>query len=122
MRPGCSRAAIRLASGLMNQANTVPDALPSRIGSVAELDALLARPTPVLTEDLARVDGDILILGAGGKMGPTVARLARNAAPGKRVVAVARFSTAGLREQLERDGIETISADLLDRDALSALP
>lgn len=96
--------------------------LPTRIGSVAELDALLSRPGRALIADLARVEGDILILGAGGKMGPTVARLARNAAPDKRVAAVARFSAAGLREQLARDGVETIAADLLDRAALSALP
>jgi nucleoside-diphosphate-sugar epimerase len=97
-------------------------ALPARIGSEEELDALLSRPNRALVADLAQVAGDILILGAGGKMGPTLARLARRAAPDKRVVAVARFSRVGLRERLERDGIETIAADLLDRDALGALP
>ncbi|MBV9755664.1 MAG: NAD-dependent epimerase/dehydratase family protein, partial [Alphaproteobacteria bacterium] len=97
-------------------------ALPDRIGSVEELDALLSRPGRALVADLAAVAGDILILGAGGKMGPTLARLARRAAPDKRVVAVARFTTRGLRDQLEGDGIETIAADLLDREALRALP
>ncbi len=55
-------------------------------------------------------------------MGPGLARLARNAAPDKRVLAVARFSESGLREKLDRAGVETIAADLLDRDALRALP
>ncbi|MBV9756999.1 MAG: NAD-dependent epimerase/dehydratase family protein [Alphaproteobacteria bacterium] len=92
------------------------------MGSVEELDALLSRPGGGLVADLAQVAGDILVLGAGGKMGPTLARLARRAAADKRVVAVARFTTSGLREELERDGIETIAADLLDREALRALP
>ena len=98
-----------------------PDDLPATVGSVAELDALLARPSQALIDDLARLDGDLMILGVGGKMGPSLARLAR-AACGKRVVAVARFSEAGLRDDLEQNGIETISADLLDRAALAALP
>jgi hypothetical protein len=72
--------------------------LPDRIDSVEALDDWLARPGEALVRDLARLDGDIMILGAGGKMGPTLARLARNAAPHKRIVAVARFSAPGLRE------------------------
>jgi nucleoside-diphosphate-sugar epimerase len=55
-------------------------------------------------------------------MGPTLARMARRAAPGKRVIGVARFSEPGLQEQLTRDGIECIQADLLSREALAALP
>jgi nucleoside-diphosphate-sugar epimerase len=68
------------------------------------------------------VPGDIMVLGVGGKMGPTLARMAKRAAPGKRVIGVARFSEAGLREQLERHGVECIAADLLSRDALAQLP
>src|SRR3546814_10955837 len=55
-------------------------------------------------------------------MGPTMARLAKRAAPDKRVIGVARFSEKGLKEGLERHGIETIAADLMDRAAVDALP
>ena len=96
--------------------------LPERFANVQELDAFLSRPTPDLVADLATVDGDILILGVGGKMGPTLARLARNAAPGRRVIGVARFSTPALRASLAAHGVETIAADLLDRSALERLP
>ena len=71
---------------------------------------------------MARVPGDILILGVGGKMGPTLARMARRAAPGKRVIGVARFSEARLRERLQARGVECIEADLLSREAIAALP
>lgn len=97
-------------------------ALPARFDQPDELDAFMARPTRALAVDLAAIDGDIMVLGVGGKMGPTLARLARNAAPGKRIYAVARFSEKGLREGLEAAGIETIACDLLDRAALEALP
>ena len=70
----------------------------------------------------ANLDGDIIILGVGGKIGPTLARLAKRAAPGKRVVGVARFSEKGLRESLTAHGIECIAADLLDRAQIDALP
>ena len=95
--------------------------LPTTIDSEAALDALLATPTQALVDDLAAVPGDLLILGVGGKMGPNLARLAR-AASSKRVVAVARFSEPGLRDALEAGGVETIACDLLDRDAVNALP
>ncbi len=87
-----------------------------------ELDEFLSRPSRALAADLAPVDGDIIILGVGGKMGPTLARLARAAAPNKRVIGVARFSEAGVREKLEACGVETIACDLLDRAAVAALP
>jgi nucleoside-diphosphate-sugar epimerase len=97
-------------------------ALPPRFDSTAALDAFLARPTRALAADLAGLDGDIMVLGVGGKMGPTLARLARNAAPDKRVIGVARFSDAALRRELEAAGVEAIACDLLDRDAIAALP
>jgi nucleoside-diphosphate-sugar epimerase len=75
-----------------------------------------------LIEDITRVSGDIIVLGVGGKMGPTLARTAKRAAPGKRVIGVARFSTPLLRYQLESHGIQCISADLLDRHQLDTLP
>ena len=88
----------------------------------SELDEALARPGPGLAEDLARAPGDIAILGVGGKMGPSLARMARRADPGRRVLAIARFSEPGLRETLQAEGIETVKADLLARDAVAALP
>ncbi len=99
-----------------------PSNLPTGFDSVEALDEFLARPTQALIDDLAVVPGDILILGVGGKMGPTLARLARNAAPERRIIGVARFSEPGVREQLLACGIETITCDLLDRDAVAALP
>ena len=89
---------------------------------VADLEDALSRPSQALIDTLATVSGEIMVLGVGGKMGPTLARMARRAAPGKRVIGVARFSEAGLRERLEAQGIECIEADLLSRDAIAALP
>jgi nucleoside-diphosphate-sugar epimerase len=97
-------------------------ALPDRIEDIEHLEDLMTVPPAALALDLARLEGDILILGAGGKMGPTLARLARRAAPRKRIIAVARFSEAGLEAALQSHGIETIRCDLLERDALAALP
>ena len=82
----------------------------------------MSSPSAALVETMARVPGDILILGVGGKMGPTLARMARRAAPGKRVIGVARFSEARLRERLQARGVECIEADLLSREAIAALP
>ena len=96
--------------------------LPERFADIEELEAFLTRPTPDLVGDLAGVDGDILVLGVGGKMGPTLARLARNALPERRVIGVARFSTPALRESLAAHGVETVTADLLDAQALQRLP
>jgi nucleoside-diphosphate-sugar epimerase len=89
---------------------------------VAALEEFMTRPTRELEADLARADGDILILGVGGKMGPTLARMAKRAAPGKRVIGVARFSEKGLRQKLEGQGVECIACDLLERAALERLP
>jgi nucleoside-diphosphate-sugar epimerase len=89
---------------------------------VAALEDFMTRPTPQLEADLARTDGDILILGVGGKMGPTAARMAKRAAPGKRVIGVARFNEKGLKERLESWGVECIACDLLERGALERLP
>jgi nucleoside-diphosphate-sugar epimerase len=90
------------------------------------LDELLSRPTPADVAALAALDGDILILGAGGKMGPSLARLARRAADeagrGRRVVAVSRFGRPGVSADLARHGVETLACDLLDPAALAALP
>ncbi len=82
----------------------------------------MAMPSAELVAELDRLAGDILILGVGGKMGPTLARLAKRAAPEKRVLGVARFSEPGLRQKLEAWGVECIACDLLERDAIERLP
>jgi nucleoside-diphosphate-sugar epimerase len=64
----------------------------------------------------------VLILGVGGKVGPTLARMAKRAAPGKRIIGVARFSDPDVRARLEAAGIATIACDLLDRQAVARLP
>ena len=97
-------------------------ALPDRFRDVDHLEDVMTAPSEALTADMARIPGDIIILGVGGKIGPTLARLAKRAAPGKRVVGVARFSEKGLRERLTAWGIECIEADLLDRAQIAALP
>ena len=89
---------------------------------VAALEEAMSRPSAALVETLAGVPGDIMVLGVGGKMGPTLARMAKRAAPGRKVIGVARFSEAGLRERLQSQGIECIEADLLSREAIAALP
>jgi nucleoside-diphosphate-sugar epimerase len=98
------------------------DGLPDRFESVAALEDFMTQPTPALIADLGRVPGDILVLGAAGKMGPTLARMAKRAVPGKRVVAVARFTEPSARASLEAAGVETVACDLLDRNAVAALP
>ncbi|MEO8526404.1 MAG: NAD-dependent epimerase/dehydratase family protein, partial [Caldimonas sp.] len=97
-------------------------ASPHRFASVEDLEAYLATPSAGLVADLSRVEGDLMILGVAGKMGPTLARLAKNALPSRRVIGVARFSDAAVRERLEAWGIETLACDLLDRAAIEALP
>jgi len=97
-----------------------------RIETEAELEEILSRPSDADVAAIAHLDGDLLILGAGGKMGPSLARRARRAAQKggvcKRIVAVARFSDNRLRDSLASDGIEILVADLLHPGALSQLP
>jgi nucleoside-diphosphate-sugar epimerase len=95
---------------------------PARIADEAELEEVMTRPDAALIADLAAVPGDILVLGGAGKMGPTLCRLAKRADPARRVIAVARWSEAGLRERMESWGIECLTAELTDRAALAALP
>jgi nucleoside-diphosphate-sugar epimerase len=97
-------------------------ALPTHFDDVEHLEEVMTAPTPALVAEFGQIDGDLIILGVGGKMGPTLARLAKRAAPGKRVVGVARFSEKGLREKLLGWGIECVEADLLDRKQIAALP
>ncbi|MBN2154153.1 MAG: NAD(P)-dependent oxidoreductase [Candidatus Lokiarchaeota archaeon] len=91
-----------------------------------ELDSLLSEPSPALVTEIARIDGDIAILGIGGKIGPTLGRMAARAVDragvDKAVYGVSRFSEAGLRKKLDSWGVESVSCDLLDRDSVAKLP
>ncbi|MEQ9641176.1 MAG: NAD(P)-dependent oxidoreductase [Alphaproteobacteria bacterium] len=98
------------------------ETLPARIDDVEALEELLSRPSQALIDDLARLEGDIIVLGVGGKVGPTLARLAKRAAPDKKVIGVARFSDPDVRRRLESWGVETLACDLLDRTQVEALP
>ena len=91
-----------------------------------QLELELSRPHPETVEQLRSVKGDFLVLGAGGKMGPTLCRLLKNASEaagaGRRIYAVSRFSDPDVRNRLENAGIQTIQADLVDRLAYGELP
>ena len=96
--------------------------LPSPFRTEDELDEFMSRPTPGLVDDLASIAGDIAVIGVGGKMGPTLARMAKRADPNRRVYGIARFSDEGLPQRLEAWGVQPIKADMLDRKAIAALP
>lgn len=87
-----------------------------------DIEQILSEPTDVDRYALAKLDGDLLLLGAGGKMGPTLAMLAKRAAPEKRVIAVSRFSDQAVADRLEQSGVEVIKADLLSSEDLKRLP
>lgn len=99
-------------------------AIDSAPTSEDSLEARLAAPDEETVAALEQIDGDLVILGAGGKMGPTVARMARRALHDRtrRVIAVSRFSDAAAAAQLETDGVEVIRADLADPRAVALLP
>lgn len=87
-----------------------------------ELEEVLSRPSETLCAVLGRIPGDLLVLGAGGKMGPSLARMAKRATPNRRVIAVSRWSSPASEAALQASGIETRRADLRDPHALAALP
>src|SRR5690606_41812680 len=89
--------------------------LPEGFEDEAGLQEFMSRPDPDLVADLAALEGDIAVLGVGGKMGPTLARLAKRAAPDKRVFGIARFSEPGLADKLKAAEVEPVAADLLDK-------
>ncbi len=94
--------------------------------SVEELEDHLSQPTDALIEMFSRLDGDIVFLGVGGKMGPTMARMARRATDEagvkRRVVGVSRFTNPAVQERLAGWGVETIACNLLDEQAVQKLP
>ena len=96
------------------------------IDTEEELEERLSRPSAADANAIAALDGDLIILGAGGKMGPSLARLARRAADQAgakiRIIAVARFTNPNVQSQLSSEGIETIACDLLEPGALADLP
>lgn len=96
------------------------------IESVESLEEQMSRPSALDRESVRRLEGDFIILGAGGKIGPSLARRIKRAGSaagvGRRVIAVSRFTSAALIEELNQNGIETIPCDLLDRDAVAKLP
>ncbi len=100
--------------------------LPSSITTVAQLEDLLSAPPPDLVETFRTLEGDLIVLGVAGKMGPTLARMARRASDAagtpRRVIGVARFSDPALEAELQAHGVETVKADLLDRAAVAKLP
>ncbi len=94
--------------------------------TVEELEERLSRPTPRVVADLGELPGDIVVLGVGGKMGPTLARMAKRASDEagveRRVIGVSRFSDEAARERLNRWGVETIAGDLLNERFVASLP
>jgi nucleoside-diphosphate-sugar epimerase len=92
------------------------------VADVRELEDLLSEPTDVTREVLRAMDGDVVVLGAGGKMGPTLAMMLRKAAPDRTIHAVSRFSDAEAKARIEAQGVETITADLLDGESYASLP
>ena len=107
----------------MNDILTLEDTpVPSSFRDEAHLEDFLSTPSRGLVADYAALPGDIMVLGVAGKVGPTLAMMAKRAAPHKRVIGVARFSDPDVKRRLEVAGVETITCDLLDRDAVAALP
>ncbi|WP_162343638.1 NAD-dependent epimerase/dehydratase family protein [Cyclobacterium salsum] len=94
--------------------------------TIAELEEKLSKPSPALVKDIQQIDGDILLLGVAGKMGPSLARLLvraiQEAGVTKEVFGVSRFSNESIKQELETEGIRCIRADLLDDGDLQALP
>jgi len=96
------------------------------ITTIAQLEENLSKPTPAAIEAMRRLDGDILILGVGGKMGPTLARMAKCASEAagihRRVIGVSRFTSSALPQALRVHGIETLTAICSIDGQLAGLP
>src|SRR5258708_2250733 len=95
------------------------------IQSEEQLDELLSEPPSGVVEALGRLQGDIILLGVAGKMGPTLARMARRASDAagvrRRVIGASRFSAGG-QASLEAHGVETVRCDLLNEEEVARLP
>jgi nucleoside-diphosphate-sugar epimerase len=109
------------------RASSAPPAAPR---SDEELDDLLSAPSPATVDALARCPGDVIVLGAGGKMGPTLTRmlrrsldaLERDGGPRRRVYAVSRWTSGGAERALLDAGVETVRADLTSQADVARLP
>src|SRR5688500_18901702 len=106
--------------------NETKSALPERIESVDQLEDLLSDPTPAAVRAMGNMKGDLLVLGVAGKMGPTLARMAKRASDAagvkRRIIGVSRFSDPNEETRLREHDVETIKADLLDQSQLDRLP
>jgi nucleoside-diphosphate-sugar epimerase len=100
--------------------------LPNLINNIAELDEVLSRPSDAVVEAVKNLHGDVMLLGAGGKMGPSLAMLACRAAQAagvkKKIIAVSRFTNPAERDKLTASGVATLSCNLLDSEELKHLP
>lgn len=100
--------------------------LPEIIKDEAQLDSILTQPSEALRDFITQVNSPLVILGAGGKMGPTLAVLAKHAADlaghPLEVIAVSRYSNTATRHWLENNGVQTRTADLLDPNQWTELP
>src|SRR5205823_14465543 len=96
------------------------------VQTVEQLERLLSEPTEGVVEMMRRLQGDIILLGAAGKIGPSLARMARRASDlagvSRRVIAVSRFSNPNEQANFQAHGIETTRCDLLDEAAVAQLP
>jgi len=99
---------------------------PERVDTLPLLDELLSEPSPGVVETLRRLEGDVIVLGVGGKMGPSLAAMIKRASDvagvERRVIGVSRFGSPAAEEPLRAQGIQTIRADLLDEKQLERLP
>jgi nucleoside-diphosphate-sugar epimerase len=104
----------------------VMDKYPEKMENEKQLEELLSRPEKETSELFKKRDGDIMFLGIAGKIGPSLAHMAKRACDEagvkKRIIGVSRFHNTAEREQIESFGIETIQGDLLDEDFLERLP
>jgi hypothetical protein len=99
---------------------------PDKITGESQLEILLSNPGEKVIEMISRIDGDIMFLGIGGKIGPTLALMAKRACEKagvkKRIIGVSLFESEEQRQKLEKSGIETIHGNLLDMDFIKSLP
>lgn len=122
-KPLMRRHLLRSCRAFSNHTNSCSVSAPT---TIVALEDCLSEPAQSTIDCLGRLLGDILVLGAGGKMGPSLTRMARRASDAagmnRRVIAVSRFSDAEAKSSLEEIGVETIQGDLMDERFVSSLP
>lgn len=96
------------------------------IETVEELEEVLSAPSAEVNEVISQLSGDVVVLGVAGKMGPTLAKMlvksCLKAGVKKRITGVSRFSDKTVKKHLEKNGIETIECDLLEKESVKKLP